>query len=269
MKQNQEDNKLIGQALKIAKEIAREAGMYLLSKQSHSTVLSHKAPRDHLLDADLEAERLILQALQTAFPTFGLLSEEAGVAHPSTSYQWVVDPLDGSANFQHHSPQFALSLSLLERTLPMLSVMYLPVYDKLFTAVRGQGATCNDAPIHVSSTRLLEEAILHVSDFTKNGDRQENTRRLHYLSKIAYAVRSVRMLGTAVFDFAYVASGKADACVLYSTHPWDSAAGSLFIEEAGGKVVRCTDKHGASLCLYSNEHLYSSLLQLLTDAPTS
>lgn len=268
MKQNQEDNKLIDQALKVAKDTAREAGTYLLSKQTHSTVLSKKAPRDHLLDADLEAERLILQALQTAFPTFGLLSEEAGIAHPSTIYQWVVDPLDGSANFQHRYPQFAVSLSLLERRLPILSVMYLPVYDELFTAVRGQGATCNDSPIHVSSTCLLEEAILHVSDFTKNGDQQENTRRLHYLSKIAYAVRSLRMLGTAVFDFAYVASGKADACVLYSIHPWDSAAGSLFIEEAGGKVVRAIDKQGASLCLYSNECLYLPLLQLLTDSPT-
>lgn len=225
--------------------------------------LGKKATCDTLLDADPGAERLIVDQLQSTYPAMGVLSEEAGEVSVGTEYQWMIDPLDGSANFERGTTAFGISISLTAKVETLLGVVYLPQQDEMFTALRGQGATLNNRPIHVSHTQEWDDAIIHLGDFTKNGDKRENERRLKYLQLIAQEVRGVRMIGTAATDLAYVACGRADALVMYSKKSWDTSVGILLIHEAGGRVSISEDENGNPLCLYSNEALYAPLSELL------
>src|SRR5437660_6139903 len=137
-------------ALDTAQVAAREAGKYLLQKRGHVRVLTQKALHDTLLDGDVEAESIILRRLKQDFPQAGFLSEEAGSDHREAVEQWTIDPLDGSANFQHGSPYFGVTINLSIARHIVLSVIYLPVFDEMFTAVRGQGARLNGQAIYVS-----------------------------------------------------------------------------------------------------------------------
>lgn len=250
-------------ALDVAKAAAYEAGAYLLKKQKHVQTLGKKALRDTLLDADLEAERLIIKQLQSAYPSTGFLSEEIGEVYADAEYKWIIDPLDGSANFERGSTSFGISISLTARSETILGVVYLPRQDEMFTALRGLGAMLNGQPIHVSQTQELNDAVIHIGDFTKDGNREENVRRLRYLQQVAQQVRCVRMIGTAATDLAFVACGRADALLTYSKYSWDAGVGTLLVLEAEGKVTISTDESGHTICLYSNENLYGPLVELL------
>ncbi len=250
-------------ALETAKAAAREAGLFLLEKQRNTHVLYKKASRDALLDADLESEALILKKLRENFPTSSILSEEAGEIHTDSNYQGIIDPLDGSANFQHGSPIFGISIGLRVNNITTLGVIYLPTHDEMFTAVRGQGALLNGLPISVSNVSSLNEAIIHVGDFAKTGDLQENERRGTTLGRLGKAVGRVRMIGTVATDLAYVACGRADALVMFSTHSWDVEAGRLLVSEAGGIVSSGRDSFGGVLTIYSNGFIHHQLSELL------
>ncbi len=250
-------------ALEAAKTVAYEAGAYLLQKQKTVQALGKKALRDTLLDADLEAERLIINRLQSIYPDAGFLSEEAGEIHAGNEYQWVIDPLDGSANFERGNPIFGISISLTVHSEATLGIIYLPCQNEMFTTMRGHGAMLNGQPIHVSHTQELDDAVIHLGDFTKDGDKEENERRFHYLQQIAQKVRCVRMIGTAATDLASVACGRADALLMYSNCSWDTDAGRLLVSEAGGKVSIANDEAGHINCLYSNENFYIPLMNLL------
>ncbi|HEU5382630.1 MAG TPA: inositol monophosphatase family protein [Ktedonobacteraceae bacterium] len=249
--------------LEVAKEAAYETGEYLRDKQKHVQALGKKAMRDTLLDADLEAERRIIHKLRSAYPAAGFLSEEAGELSTGAAYQWVIDPLDGSANFEHGSPTFGIAISLAVQSETTLGVIYLPRQDEMFTVVRGHGARLNGQPIHVASTQALNDAVIHLADFAKDGNVEENERRLGYIRQIAQQVRCVRMIGTAATDLAFVACGRADALVMYSRKSWDVEVGTLLVSEAGGRVFLSQDEKGRAVSLYSNEQLCDPLMTLL------
>lgn len=237
--------------VKIAEIAARQAGDYLLKKLGTATVTAHKSPLDDLLDADLEAERLILTRLREESPELGILSEESGHEGSNTCF-WLVDPLDGSANFQHGSPLFATSIALVNHRTTYCGVIYLPTRDEMFTAIQGQGAFLNGTRIGVSSISTLEEAIVHVGDFAKDNHIRETQERLKDIFKLATNVRRTRMVGTAATDLAYVACGRADLLLNHATHPWDVEAGKLLIVEAGGKVSTWQAHSDTTLTIYSN-----------------
>ena len=251
-------------ALEIATDAAREAGKYLISQQSNVRVLYKKSIRDDLLNVDLQAEVVILEKLRKNFPTFGIISEESARENENAPYQWTVDPLDGSANYQHVSPLFAISIGLLFHKRAVLGIIYVPAFNEMFTAVSGQGAALNGRPIHVSHIRTLNESIVHVGDFTKNGELVENAARLANIGRLANQVGRVRMIGTAATDLAYIACGRADALVLHSNHPWDIEAGRLMITEAGGydsMLQRGTER---SVFIYSNRHIHQQLIDIIS-----
>ena len=253
------------QELCVAQAAAKSAGAYLLARLGKTRVQRRKATFDALLDVDLEAEKIILRVLHDAFPLYGVLSEEIGIIDRSQQRRWVVDPLDGSANFQHGNPHFGVAISLRVRAITVGAVLYLPYFDEMYSAVRGGGAYMNGARLHVSRTRTLTDAVVHVGDFSKAGDRQENTNRLDLVAALANGVYRVRMIGTAAADMAYVASGRADALLMARSHPWDYEAGALLVREAGGRSSVLAAASGQKFGIYCNGALHAAVRRLAHD----
>jgi myo-inositol-1(or 4)-monophosphatase len=247
--------------LEIGKSAAREAGKYLTQKLGSAHVEYQKALNDDLLDADLEAERIILTILQKETPDIGILSEETGQKKEHQSY-WIVDPLDGSANFQHSSPLFGVALALVLNQVTIGGVIYLPIQNEMFTALQNQGAFLNDQRIHVSSTETLRKSIIHIGDFAKGNDPVAIRQQAEDITELASHVRRIRMVGTATTDLVYVASGRADLLVNHTTSPWDIEAGKLILLEAGGKVsTKRIDNR--TLAIYSNSIIHQEAEELL------
>lgn len=248
--------------LNIAEMAARKAGSYLLDKVGKAKVKYQKSAFDDLLDVDLEAEHILLTVLQKETPHIGTLSEEAGHQGRQDHY-WVVDPLDGSANFQHGNPFFALAIALVLNAATQASIIFLPASDEMFTAIQHQGAYLNGAPIKVSKIAALAEAIVHVGDIQKEGKPHITAERLKAFFTLAPRTRRIRMIGTAATDLAYVASGRAEALINYAKHPWDIEAGKLLLLEAGGKVTTQQCDYGEILSLYSNGYIHQEASSLL------
>lgn len=265
MSNSKNDDIDLSRELETAKAAAREAGAFLVSRQGQAHVLHKKEIHDDLLDVDEEAEAIILRHLQKTFPTDGIHSEEAGVDNISASRLWIVDPLDGSANFQHRSPFFGVAIGLIINSTTMLSVIYLPVLDEMYSAVKGQGAFLNDATIQVSTVESLDDAIIYVGDFAKTGKHEDNAPRIATVSRLADNAYRVRMVGTAATDFAYVASGRADGLIMYTSNPWDIKAGTLLVEEAGGRATTFTNKSGLDFLVYGNPYVNKALTDMVAE----
>ncbi len=252
----------VPQLLKQAEEAAYATGAYLLQKLSSPKVIAQKSARDDLLDADLEAERLLLTHLRKVVPSLGILSEEAGREGIENHY-WIVDPLDGSANFQHGSPLFAIAIALVIQQITLGSLIYVPAANELFTAIQGQGAYLNGTRIHVSNTTTLEAAIVHIGDITKENNPQILQEGLQEISQLSHHARRIRMLGSAAIDLAYIACGRADALLNHARSPWDIEAGKLLLLEAGGKATTKPSQKHAPLHIYSNGIIHQAVDELL------
>jgi len=252
-------------ALETAKKAASEAGQFLQEKRGKVKVLTKKALRDDLLDVDLIAEEIIISRLREDFPQYDILSEEAGCPYGHCPNRWIIDPLDGSYNFQHGNPTFAISISLVLNDITVVGVVYLPLQEEMFTAIRGQGAQLNDQPIHVSPTSQLGDSIIHVGDFAKDGNVSDNQERLLDIARLANNVGRVRMIGTAATDLAFVACGRAEALVVHNALPWDVEVGCLLVDEAGGKVYRFREeKSERYLMICSNENIHGQLKDVIS-----
>lgn len=251
--------------LDIARAAALKAGKFLNMKLGNVRKLQRKSRYDYLLDADLDAEKIIVTELRDSFPTYDILSEETKVESFHSTHCWVVDPLDGSFNFQHGNPAFGISISLLINKVTTVSVIYLPRLDEMFTAVLGSGAQLNGHSIHVSSTMDLEDASIHVGDFSKDGNHLDNLERLNDIAHLANSVGRVRMIGTAATDLAYIACGRADALVVHNALPWDIEVGCLLVTEAGGAFSRFEDEGGNSLAVCSNTHIHQALIDVINE----
>jgi myo-inositol-1(or 4)-monophosphatase len=246
----------------IAERAAIEAGHYLLEKIGQARIKAHKALRDDLLDVDLEAERILMGKFHSETPHLGILSEEAGFERRHDQY-WIIDPLDGSANFQHGSPLFAIAITLVAHEQTQAGVIYLPTSNEMFTAMKQHGAYLNKIPIAVSQVATLSQAIIHFGDFTKADDPQVSREGLRDFSQLVTKAQRIRMIGTAATDLAYVACGRADALANSSTHPWDIEAGKLLVQEAGGQTTTLQRGHNKPLTIYSNYFIHQTLKELL------
>ncbi|HKV83071.1 MAG TPA: inositol monophosphatase family protein [Ktedonobacterales bacterium] len=253
----------IRDAVSAAASIAREAGDYLLTRFGVARVAYRKASLDDVLDADVESERLILTRLQADFPEFCILSEEAGLVGAERSIRWIVDPLDGSVNFQRGLPVFAVSIALAAGKSILAGVTYLPMLDELYTAIRGKGAGLNGETIAVSQTAVLEEAVIHIGELERTGPDTVSTEQLAELTRVAHLARRIRLVGSSSADLAAVASGRADALIMHGGEPWDVAAGNLLVREAGGAITTLRYENGMTLTTYSNKLLHTRLTDLL------
>ncbi len=226
----------------VAVRAAREAGAILLDEFSKPKKFAYKGEVDLVTVADVRSERAITARLRRAFPDHLIVGEELGeqAARESGSrYRWYVDPLDGTTNFAHGFPVFAVSLGLVEGDRPVAGVVYNPILDEMFTAIRNRGALLNGKRIRVSPARRLAESLLGTGFPTRKRSANPNIR---YYWEYTLRSHGVRRAGAAALDLCSVACGRFEAFWEFGLKPWDTAAAMLLVEEAGGRVTNWAEK---------------------------
>jgi myo-inositol-1(or 4)-monophosphatase len=248
--------------LRIALQAARAAGGLLRDHFRKWVDVSYKGAIEPVTELDHQAESMITTILHNAFPDYGLLAEEDHTQRPSNKNYWVVDPLDGTMNYTHGLPLFAVSIGLLEEGQMTLGVVYSPISDELFIAQKGQGAWLNWLPIHVSKTNELSRALL-ASGFPYDAwsSSHDNLRQWGYFTR---RVLTPRCSGCASLDLCYVACGRYDGYWELDLQSWDMAAGALIVTEAGGMVSNAVgepfDPLGRSI-LAANPAIFPLMLE--------
>lgn len=244
-----------------AAEIAREAGARLREFFAQGVETEYKGDVDLVTVADRTVEKLIRARLGETFPEHGIYGEEGTRDRLERALRWYVDPLDGTTNFAHGFPQFCVSMGLEQRAAGMkadedgtlmAAVIYDPLRDELFAAERGRGARLNGKPLRVSRTPELGEALV-ATGFPSR--KRHDSPNIHFYQEFTLRSHGVRRAGSAALDLAYVAAGRMDAFWEFNLNPWDTAAGILLVEEAGGRV---TDFSGNHFRLDSREILASN-----------
>ena len=229
--------------LAVALEAAHRGGAELLDWQSRFSP-KEKGPKDLVTEADVASQTAIREVLLGAFPDHDFLGEEEAadrvarglpaISARGSEYRWIVDPLDGTANYVHRLQTYAVSIALQKRNDIILGVVYDPVSEECYMAKKGEGATLNGLPLKTSACGRLDQAMIAVS-FSSNVERGsiEITRFVEAL----HSCRSVRRLGSAALTLSYLAAGRLDAYWATSVQAWDVAAGFLLVQEAGGKIT--------------------------------
>ncbi len=231
-------------------EIAREAGALLMDYFHQHLKIEYKGEADLVTAADRAAEAMIRDRIRQRWPSHDVLGEEQGLSDQGSEYRWYVDPLDGTTNFAHGYPVFCVSMGLerqgLERQTPeqrssgklgsrIAAVVYDPTRNELFSAEQGRGAWLNGEAIHVSKTATLKESLLATGFPSQKRHKNPN---IYFYHQITLRSHGVRRAGSAALDLCNVASGRFDGFWEFNLNPWDTAAGVLIVEEAGGKVTR-------------------------------
>nr|WP_219632874.1 inositol monophosphatase family protein [Haloechinothrix aidingensis] len=223
--------------LPVASEAIR-IGTQIVHNRAPGTVTS-KGDRDMVSEVDYAVEDALQQFLSTETPEIGFLGEENGATYASTSeLRWVLDPVDGTANFVRGLPLTAISLGLISGDESILGVVGMPFLDLHYAAAKGHGALRNDTRIHVSGTTALQDAIVAIGDYAVGPRAEErNQPRLQLTEQLATHVQRVRMFGSAAIDLAWVAEGRLDGSLMLANKPWDTSAGAAIAREAGAVVV--------------------------------
>lgn len=245
---------------------ARGAGEILRHGFHLEFKVDKKGEIDLVTEIDHQSEDYLLGAIQARFPDHTVMTEERGEVPGAEDKVWYIDPLDGTVNYAHGVPIFSVSIAYAENGEVILGAVYDPVQDNYFCAERGGGAWLNGVPLAVSSEKTLDQSLL-VTGFPYDVRTNPKNNLDEY---VAFSLRSqgVRRLGSAAIDLAYVAAGRFDGFWEISIHPWDIAAGSLIVEEAGGKV---TDVRGGPdflahppSILATNGYIHAQMLSVLS-----
>lgn len=255
--------------LTIARRAAEEAGRVILQgwRQLDQLQVEEKGRGDLVSVVDRRSEDVIRKLLLEKYPDHAVLGEELGESAGKGEFAWVVDPLDGTANFVHGLPQFAVSIALLKGGKPEVGVVYNPVSDDWFTAARGQGAQMNGRKIRVNHQRDAGRAVVATGFPFKTPERMP--QQMAYVQAALEEFSDVRRLGSAALDLSYVACGRLDAYFEMGLKPWDMAAGLLIAQEAGAIVTDFKESHsmlasGEVVC--ANAHLHRTLIRQLKGA---
>ncbi len=255
-------NVMIRAAEKAGKMLIRDFG------EVEQLQVSRKGPADFVSTADLKAEKAVKAELQKARPDFGFLMEESGSAEGrDKTTRWIVDPLDGTTNFLHGLPHWAVSIALEREGEIVAGVVYEPVRDEMFWAEKGQGCFLNAQRLRVSERRRLDDSLIATGiPFKGRGDHPHFLRQQ---TAVMAEVAGIRRFGSAALDLAYVAAGRYEGFWETGLSPWDIAAGILMVSEAGGFVTEIgggrNPLYGPDL-LAANSHLHRSLSKLLIAA---
>ena len=252
--------------LELATRLAREAGAIQRERYETAFAIRTKSDATDLVtDVDHACEALIVGSIQSERPGDAILAEEGGGSDsPDATWRWLIDPLDGTTNYAHGYPRFCVSIGVEFENERSVGVVYDPLLDELYSAVRGGGATRNGKPICVSKESDLGAALV-ATGFAYDVRRSAKDN-LDQFAKFVKTVRAIRRDGSAALDLCYVASGRLDGFWEPKLHPWDVAAGNLIVSEAGGRV---TDLAGGPALrsghetVASNGHLHEAILQLL------
>ena len=233
-------------------DIAREAGALLMDYFQQHVKVEYKGEADLVTVADRKSESLIRDRISQHWPSHDILGEEGGLKDTGSEYRWYVDPLDGTTNFAHGFPVFCVSMALEYRGKRIAGVVYDPTRDELFAAEAGSGAYLNQKRIRVSKTVNLGECLVATGFPSHKRHKHPN---IFFYHQITLHTHGVRRAGSAALDLCCVASGRFDGFWEFNLNPWDTAAGVLLVEEAGGSI---TDFKGGPFQLNSRETLASN-----------
>jgi myo-inositol-1(or 4)-monophosphatase len=236
----------------VAVDAARQAGAILDDYARKGFRVEHKDALNLVTDADTHSEQAIVDAIGRVFPDHEILAEERGKAGSRSPYKWIIDPLDGTTNFAHGFPAYAVSIGVEYRGRCLLGVVLDPTRRELFVAEAGGGATLNGRPIRVSRTAALDKALL-VTGFAY--DIRATRSNLDHFSNFAVRAQGLRRMGAAAIDLCYVACGRFDGFWEMKLNPWDTAAGALMVVEAGGRM---SDFKGGAFSIYGAELVASN-----------
>ena len=251
----------------ISIEAAQVGGKILQKYYKSGFAIEHKTRLSLVTDADKESENAIVDLLKHSYPTHQILAEEGTHYAQKSPFKWIIDPLDGTTNFAHGLPLYNVSIGLEYEGTCILGVVLDPTRPELFIAERGGGATCNGQPIRVSQISELGKSLLVTGfgyDIAETGDN------LDEFCRFTLQTQGVRRTGTAAIDLCYLASGRFDGFWEMNLNPWDTAAGTVILEEAGGKL---TDYDGTPYTIYSkkivasNGLLHQQILDVLQHRP--
>ncbi|PWF22728.1 inositol monophosphatase family protein [Corticimicrobacter populi] len=259
--------------LNTAVKAARRAGSIInrASLDLDRVQVARKGPRDYVTEVDQAAEQAIIETLSTAYPEHTFLAEESGLLPADApewhkaAYQWIIDPLDGTSNFLHGYPHYAISIALAQRGQVTQAVIYDPVRNELFTASRGAGAFLNDRRIRTSSRSRLHDALIGARWPGSNGP--DSLARSKRFETLASDTVGVRRSGSAVLDLVYVAAGRLDGFCGVDLKPWDMAAAGLMVLEAGGLIADFSGEQGwmdSGEVLAGSPKLFPSMLASLS-----
>jgi myo-inositol-1(or 4)-monophosphatase len=257
---------LLGAAL----AAVHEAGQCILDARTRPRTIRHKGRIDLVTETDLASEALLKERLGPLLPGAGFMAEESAASRVPGELTWIIDPLDGTTNFAHGLPVVAVSVGLWRAGEPVLGIVAVPALGETFHAVRGQGAFLNGAPIRVSETAEPMDALVATGFPYSVAEDMEFI--MGPMGRVLPATRGLRRMGAAAADLAYVACGRLDAFYEIRLKPWDTTAGWLLVEEAGGRVTRFDPRSpytpGAPSILASNGRVHEAMAALvLGDGP--
>jgi len=250
-----------------AQTAALRAGAFLKDHLSEPREITFKGAIDLVTEMDKHAEKIVVDTLLASFPGHGILAEESARIESGSAYQWIIDPLDGTTNYAHRYPVFCVSIGLTQAGAVIAGVVYDPVRDELFSAEKGKGARMNGKPIMVSGCTLLDKSLLATGfPYDVRTSLEDN---LDYFATMVKASQGMRRSGSAALDLCSVAAGRLDGYWELKLKPWDVAAGSLIVQEAGGQV---SDFSGLRFSVFdteivaSNRHIHAEMLDVLKAA---
>ena len=251
--------------LDVARQAAQAGGEILASYFRQGIAMRLKQACDLVSDADVESEKAIVAVLQEAFPNDAILGEEDAKAEVTAERLWIVDPLDGTTNFAHDLPHFAVSIGFYENGQAQCGVIFNPARGDWFHALRGEGAFQNDEKVSVADHSRFDQTLVGCGFYYDRGAMMESTLAT-IRDLFGQQIHGIRRFGTASLDLAQVGCGQFGAFFEYELSPWDFAAGRLFVEEAGGRISTC---RGTELpmektsVLASNGLLHEAALQIV------
>ncbi len=248
--------------LTVAAKAALKAGEMLKAHFGAVANVERKADRSLVTNLDKEAERIVIDMLQAAFPAYGIIGEEGGKSAYTGGYTWVIDPLDGTHNYIRGIPVYGVSIGLMQGKEFVAGVIYMPTEDHLYTAEKGGGSWKNGKKIHVSHCSLLEQCSLSYDSDLRTGP----DKKINCLKELASQVFNIRMSGSSVRNLTFCAEGKVDAVIEFDDRIWDFAAGVTIIREAGGKITghQGSPLDGSCGCyVATNGHLHNAIAAML------
>jgi len=243
---------------------ALKGGEILLKNRGKIKRVGYKGKVNLVTEVDFRSEKAILRILKNKFPDFGILTEESEPEKKDSHYKWVIDPLDGTTNYAHDFPSYCVSIALERKGEIILGVIYNPLLNELFVAEKNKGAFLNRKRIRVSKTKELSKSLL-ATGFPYD-IRESEIDNLDHFANFAKKAQAIRRAGSAALDLCYLAVGRFDGFWELKLSPWDTAAASLLVKEAGGKV---TDFRGGKFSIYKKEILatngkiHSEMLEIL------
>ena len=246
----------------VAVQAAKTAAELILSDSDKQKSVDYKGKTDLVTYTDKKSEQLICTIINETFPDHGILAEESTSHLPNANYQWIIDPLDGTTNFVHNYPSFAVSIGVHYNNNPVVGCVIEIPSNNIYTAIKSEGAFCNNNPINVSSENNLQKSLL-VTGFGYDHDEKWEAN-MNLFKLFTDVTQGVRRLGAASVDLCHVACGIVDGFWEFDLHPWDTAAGILIVLEAGGMITQMDGKRYDIFqrqILASNGHIHEFMLK--------